>query len=56
MKHRGILRPTRSSLSAVGKRCSEDRNLYTHIAPPLTKPGVCAQHERGIEDTKNSGE
>jgi hypothetical protein len=40
MEHRGMLRPTRSSLSAVGKRCNEDKTLYIHITPPLTKPGV----------------
>lgn len=40
MEHRGMLRPTRSSQSPVGKRCSEDRNLYIHITPPLTKPVV----------------
>ena len=42
MEHRGMLRPTRSSLSAVGKRCSEDNTLCLHITPPLTKPGVMA--------------
>ena len=40
MEHRGMLRPTRSSLSAVGKRCSQDNTLYIHITPPLPKPGV----------------
>ena len=40
MEHRGMLRPTRSSLSAVGKRCSEDNTLCLHITPPLTKPVV----------------
>ncbi len=40
MEHRGMLRPTRSSLSALGKRCSEDKTLYIHFTPPLTKPVV----------------
>lgn len=40
MEHRGMLRPTRSSLSTVGKRCSEDNTLCLLITPPLTKPGV----------------
>ena len=40
MEHRGMLRPTRTSLSTVGKRCSEDKTLCLHITPPLTKPVV----------------
>ena len=43
MQRSGMFSATFTSQSPVGKRCSEDKNLYLHITPPLTKPGVVAR-------------
>ena len=40
MERSGMFSATLTSLSTVTKRCSEDKILYLHITPPLTKPSV----------------
>jgi len=52
MKRSGMLRPTAAKLSHDTERYLKTKTTNLHGTPPLIMHSVCAQHERGIEDTK----